>query len=106
MSCQRQWVSKKSVALRVSFAKTMLARYPRRKGWYNVRVPDETHFVFGSHGRMHITRRPSEKDCAFCEEKTKEPKAKDIKRLHAWAAVGFGSKSDLIFYDNGTSNKK
>lgn len=106
MSCQRQWVSEKSAALRVRFAKTMLARYPRPKDWYNVRFSDETHFGFGSHGRMYITRRSSEKDCAFCVQKTKEPKAKDVKRLHAWGAVGFGFKSDLIFYDNGTSNGK
>ena len=31
---------------------------------------------------------------------------KDIKRLHCWGAVGFNYKSDLIFYDNGTSNGK
>ena len=106
MSCQRQWVSEKSAALRVRFAKTMLARYPRPKGWYNVRSSDETHFRFESHGRMYVTRRPSGNDCAFCVQKTKKPKAKDIKWLHAWGAVGFDFKGDLIFYDNGTSNGK
>ena len=39
-------------------------------------------------------------------QKVKEPKKKDEKRLHCWAAVGFGFKSDLYVYDSGTSNGK
>lgn len=28
---------------------------------------------------------------------------RDVKRLHAWAAIGFGFKSELVFYDDSTS---
>lgn len=105
-SCQRRWISEKAARLRVKFAKTMLKKYPKPSDWYNVRFSDETHFGFGSHGRWWITRRPGEENCAFCVQKTNEPKQKDVKRLHAWAAVGYNFKSDLIFYDNGTSNGK
>lgn len=28
---------------------------------------------------------------------------RDVKRLHAWAAIGFGFKSELVFYDESTS---
>ena len=28
---------------------------------------------------------------------------RDVKRVHAWAAIGFGFKSELVFYDESTS---
>jgi len=37
----------------------------------------------------------------------REPKAKDFKRLHAWAAVGYNFKSELYFYEvPGNGNGK
>ena len=85
----------------------MLERYPEPKDWYHVRFSDEIHFGFGPQGKIRIIRRPGERFCPDCLQERRPPAEKDLKRLHAWAAVGYNFKSELVFYDvPGNSNGK
>jgi hypothetical protein len=59
------------------------------------------HWGFRPRGSIYITRQPGERYCGDCiqqrDEKTDEERV--IKRLHAWAAVGYNFKSPLLSYD-------
>ena len=99
----------------------MLKKYPKPEDWYRVRFSDEVHFSFGPQGRIYVLRRPGERSCPDCiqeqEKKKKRKKGKGKKeeegeeedtgyKLHAWAAIGWNFKSELIFYDAGNLNGK
>ncbi|KAL8296168.1 hypothetical protein RB594_003633 [Gaeumannomyces avenae] len=107
LSCQRQFLSEKAKAKRVEYARRMLENYGSKENWYHVRFSDETHFGWGPGGRARVLRRPWERDCPDCvQEMNEPPDEKDIKRVHAWAAVGYNFKSGLVWYnvpsnDNG-----
>jgi len=50
---------------------------------------------------------PWERYCPDCVVEKRAPEEKDIKRLHAWAAVGYNFKSPLVWYDvPGNTNGK
>lgn len=54
-----------------------------------------------------MIRRPWERNCPDCVVEKRQPPARDLKRLHAWAAVGWNFKSPLIWYDvPGNTNGK
>ncbi|KAL8331077.1 hypothetical protein RB593_001839 [Gaeumannomyces tritici] len=83
----------------------MLEEYGAKEDWYHVRFSDETHFGWGLGGRARVLRRPWERDCPDCVQEMNEPvDEKDTKRVHAWAAVGYNFKSDLIWYDVPTND--
>jgi hypothetical protein len=89
----------------------MLERYPDPEDWEGVRFSDEAHFGYSTCGKVYVTRRPWERHCPDCVIEKQEPAEKDLKRLHAWAAVGYNFKSDLHWYDvpgnkNGKMNKE
>ena len=77
----------------------MLNRYPNSRYWIRVRFSDEVHFGFGPEGKVLVFRRPWERYCSDCIIERREPASKDLKRLHAWGAIGYGFKSELIFYE-------
>ncbi|KAL8367198.1 hypothetical protein RB599_010276 [Gaeumannomyces hyphopodioides] len=112
LSCQRQFLSERAKAKRVEYARRMLESYGSKEDWYHVRFSDETHFGWGPGGRARVLRRPFERDCPDCVQETNElPDEKDMKRVHAWAAVGHNFKSDLVWYnvpsnDNGKMTLK
>jgi hypothetical protein len=45
--------------------------------------------------------RPGEKFCPGCDDGPRW--TRDVRRVHAWACVGYNFKSDLVFYDDATS---
>jgi len=99
IACRRGWVSKDVRERRVEFARRMLAKYPLPEQWKRVRFSDEVHFGLGPQGRLMIIRRPGERYCISCIQEADEPCEEDKKKLHAWAAIGYEFKSDLVFYD-------
>ena len=85
----------------------MLDRYPYPENWHRVRFNDEVHFGYSPQARPRILRKPWEKYCSDCVIERRDPSEKDQKKLHAWGAIGYGFKSDLIFYnvDSNTNGK-
>jgi hypothetical protein len=106
IACRRSWVAPKVAAQRVKFAKQMLTKYPTPQHWRNVRFSDEVHFGYGPPGRVWVTRRPGEENCPDCVQQENQPREKDQKKVHCWAAVGYNYKSDLIRYETNNSNGK
>jgi hypothetical protein len=102
--CGRSWVHKKTREKRVEYAERMLEAYPQSLNWRFVRFSGELHFGFGLDGKVRLLPRPGEKYCEKCRD-AEEPAGwgRDIKRLHAWCAIGYGFKSELLFYDESTS---
>jgi hypothetical protein len=98
VACQRGWVSKDLAERRVEFAKRMLVKYPNPDQWKRVRFSDEVHFSLGPQGKLMIIRKPGERYCRNYIQEEREPEEIDKKKLHAWAAVGFNFKSELVFY--------
>jgi hypothetical protein len=64
--------------------------------------------VIGPQGSIYITRKPGERYCSDCiqQRDEKDDKQKEMKKVHAWAAIGKDFKSDLVFYDVGNTNGK
>lgn len=104
LGCSRSWVHKKAREKRVEYAERMLEAYPQPQNWRFVRFSGELHIGFGLDGKMRLLPRPGEKYCEGCQD---QPPAlewgRDIRKVHCWAAIGFGYKSELIFYDESTS---
>jgi hypothetical protein len=101
IACQKGWVNEKTAKDRVEWSKAALQRRPEPEDWHIVRFSDEVHFALGPQGRVYIIRRPGERYCADCIQHKNEPteQEKEMNKIHAWAAVGYNFKSDLIFYN-------
>lgn len=81
----------------------MLERYPKPEDWRRVRFSDEVHFGYGPNSVPLILRRPWEKHCSDCVVERRDPSVKQQKKVHAWGAIGYDFKSDLIFYEVDTN---
>ncbi|KAL0939836.1 HMG box protein [Colletotrichum truncatum] len=103
ITCDKGWVSSDTAARRVKDAQVALEKRPRPQDWHDVRFADELLFSIGPQGKARIIRKPGERYCPECTQDRVLPKQKDVKRLHAWAAVGHGFKSSLIFYEGPTN---
>lgn len=78
---------------------------PEPEDWDRVRFSDEVHFDRGAQRYLRVFCKPGERYCIGCIQHTEEPKAKDDKRFHCWAASGYNFKSDITFSDvSGNSN--
>ncbi len=78
----------------------MLANYPTPEHWMHVRFSDEVHFGLGPKGRLWIWRKGGERYCPECVQHEEDPKEMDKKKkLHAWGAIGYQFKSQLVFYE-------
>lgn len=107
IACPKSWVSQANAQKRVQYAQIMLEKYPQPENWHHIRFSDEIHFGFGPQGRIRVIRRPGERYCPDCLQERRPPAEKDLKRLHAWAAIGYNFKSELVFYEvPGNSNGK
>ena len=101
--CGLTWVQKRTREKRVDFARRMLEAYPQPQDWHFVRFSAELHFGFGLDGKMRLLPRPGERPCLTCIHKPEATWARDVKKVHAWASVGYGFKSELVFYDDSTN---
>ncbi|KAK4104753.1 hypothetical protein N658DRAFT_564522 [Parathielavia hyrcaniae] len=72
---------------------------PTPQHWRDIRWSDEVHFSLGPEGRIMIIRKSGERHCPDCIQEARAPEPKHLKRLHAWAAIGWNFKSDLYFYE-------
>ena len=84
----------------------MLKTYLFQYQWRRVRFSNEVHFGYEPEGRIYVTRQPGERYCIDCTQYAEAPEEKDKQRGHAWAAVGYNFKSDLIWYNLGNRNGK
>ena len=89
IACPKRWVSQASAQKRVEYAQIMRKRYPKPEDWRHVRFSNEIHFGFGPQGKVRIIRRLGERYCPDCLQEQRLPAEKDLKRLYAWAAVGY-----------------
>jgi hypothetical protein len=106
LGCGRTWTADRVKERRVEHARAMLEAFPDPMAWRFVRFGGELHFGFGLDGKMRLLPRVGEKLCEGCAEAENHPALewpRDVKRVHAWAAVGYGFKSELVFYDESTS---
>ena len=113
IACEKPWIDEKNCALRISWAQTMLQRYPTKEHWRLVRFSDETHFGWGPASKQLIIRRKGTQwrghpDCVVRQEtRSKSKKEAQMKRVHYWGAISFDFKSELIRYDmDGNQNGK
>lgn len=106
IACQKKWCNKSLADARKAWAKAALRYRPNPESWHNVRFSDEVHWDLGSQGSIYITRKPGERYCKDCiqirDERTENEK--EMKKVHAWAAVGFNFKPNLTFYDISSNN--
>ena len=92
---------------RLEWARLMLERYPEPSDWHRVRFSDEVHFGYGPEMVPRVLRRPWERGCSDCAIERRDSSDKEQKKIHAWGAIGFNFKSDLVFYEvNSNSNGK
>lgn len=103
LGCGRCWGHKKTREKRVEYAHRMLEAYPQPTTWRFIRFSSELHFGFGLEGKIRLISKPGEKYCETCKDQPAAAWTRDVKKLHAWAAVGHGFKSELVFYDESTS---
>ena len=94
LSCARNWTSAQTKVQRVQFAKNML---DGGIDWRKVRFSGELHFGFGRSGEMRLLPRAGERMCPSCVDDW----TRDVRLVHAWAAVGHGFKSDLVIFKSG-----
>ncbi|CEJ93727.1 hypothetical protein VHEMI09298 [[Torrubiella] hemipterigena] len=99
--CGRSSVGLKSKEKRVEYARRMLERRSQPQDWRTVRFSGELHFGFGLDGQVRIVPKPGETHCATCKESGDASWGRDVKRVHAWGALGYGFKSELVFYEDG-----
>lgn len=99
--CRSNNVGLKIREKRVEYARRMLELRPQPLDWRPVRFSGEVHFGFGLGGQVRIVPKPGEAFCVGCKEEGVNW-GRDVRRVHAWAAVGYGFKSDLVFYDDAT----
>jgi hypothetical protein len=81
----------------------MLDAYPQADDWKAVRFSIELHFGFGLDGKMRLIPRPGERVCEACSTKPEADWPRDLRKAHAWVAVGYGFKSEAVFYEDSTS---
>jgi hypothetical protein len=89
LACCNQWVSPSAAQNRLRYATEMLRKYPTPESWRRVRFSDEVHFGLGPQGKLRILRKPGERYCGDCVQEVNEPREKDRKRIHCWAAIGY-----------------
>ncbi|KAH7394815.1 hypothetical protein BKA66DRAFT_567205 [Pyrenochaeta sp. MPI-SDFR-AT-0127] len=101
IACQKRWVNDSTACARKSWASAMLQRYPDAEDWHRVRFSDEVHWAIGPQGSIYITRQPGERYCSNCiqQRDERDDHEHNLKRVHAWAAIGYNFKSALTFYE-------
>ena len=66
VACQKGLVSEKTAKNQITFACTMLEKYPDPEDWDRIRFSDEVHFGWGPQGKLRIIRKPGQQYCHDC----------------------------------------
>ena len=103
LGCGTSWMHKRTREKRVDWARKMMETYAQPGDWRFVRFSCELHFGFGLDGKMRLIPRNGEKYCEECSEMDEANWPRDLKRVHCWGSIGFGFKSELVFYEESTS---
>ncbi|KAK4099712.1 hypothetical protein N658DRAFT_517214 [Parathielavia hyrcaniae] len=107
VACRKGWVSPSTAKKRLEAATVALEKRPTPEHRHDIRWSDEVHFSLGPEGRTMIIRKHGQRHCPGCIQEAREPEPKHLKRLHAWAAIGWNFKSNLYFYEvPGNTNGK
>jgi transposase len=101
-ACQKPWLSHHHTHLRLQFSKewkdTPLWRVKL------IHYSDETHFLRNSRRTAWVLRKPSERHCADCTQKSKR-KYGWTTELHVWSMIAYNYKGPLVWYnDTGGKN--
>jgi transposase len=99
IACQKEWISPNLKARRVEFCRKMLEERPSKEDYRDIRYSDEVHVGYGPRGKLHIYRKPGQRQYPNCIQRANPSKEKDLKRLHAWGVAGWEFRSPLVFYD-------
>ncbi|KAH6881058.1 hypothetical protein B0T10DRAFT_540156 [Thelonectria olida] len=105
---QVEYVKKADADRRFNYAVKALEKRPELEDWYdicrdNIFFSDESHFGYGDGGQALIARKLGTRNDPPSLQERREPDEKDLKRLNAWAAIGYNFKSDLIWYEVPTN---
>ncbi|KAL0933239.1 HMG box protein [Colletotrichum truncatum] len=84
---------------------------PLASDWHDVVFSDECHFGFADERPSHIARTPNTCSDPSNLEERQEPDESERKAIYCWAAIGYGFKSSLVWYEvptnqNGKMNQK
>ena len=107
IACQKPSLTEKSLLERQQYLTER--RFWTLRQWRRVRFSDKCHFGIGPQRKLRVIRRQGERYHPDCIQKTfsaKKAKFKNSKRFHVWAAIGYGFKSELIFYETSSTNGK
>ncbi|KAF1937255.1 hypothetical protein EJ02DRAFT_477424 [Clathrospora elynae] len=92
IACQKKW----------EWCTVIKERYPEPEMWFKVQFSDKVHWAVGPQGSLYIIQKPGERYCNDCiqqQEKKDNYEKKELKKVHAWVAVGYNFKSSLTFYE-------
>lgn len=103
LGCGRCWTHKKSREKRIEYARRMMEAYPQPQDWRFMRFSSELHFGFGLDGKLRLIPRAGEKSCPNCAQQTDMNWPRDVRKVHVWVAMGYGFKSEPVFYEESTS---
>ncbi|KAF5657583.1 kinesin related 1 [Fusarium heterosporum] len=84
---------------RKDFAEGKYYEKPLPECWDFVFFSDEAHFGYDDEGKVYIYRKHGTRSDPDNLQERKAPDEEDQKELHAWAAIGIGYKSPLVFYE-------
>ena len=89
------------------WARKMLEERPNPEDWEDVLFTDEYHFSWGPEGKLQVIREAGSRyHHQIIHHRKRRPDKNDVKRFHAWAAVGYNFISPLVFYDADNTNGK
>ncbi len=77
----------------------MLNRYPTPRHWHHVRTSDEVHYGYDAQDPLRIICKPGEHYCPDCIQREEDSSESEKKKVHAWTAVEYNFKSDIVFYN-------
>lgn len=103
-TCIKGWVSEDYATQRVRAATQSLEKRLLPQDWEDVRFSNQTHFGFGPEGKQKVHHKPGERECPDCIQARSTPLKEDQPRCHAWAAMGYDFKSELIWYNASNKN--
>ena len=105
--CVKELLSPSLCRRRVRWCEFNLDIRPTVEEWKNVRWSDEFHAGLGPEGQLTIFRKRGNAMRGRFDniQHRRKPTKKQVNhKVHAWAAVGWDFKTDLIFYEPGNSN--